>query len=208
MTEHEDVQLLLNCDTLEALELVAEDPKYYLDLIMNYKKTESGEEIYLPYLLNIKTQHENGLLIIKFKLSPTSRWYEVGYTTGNDEQTYTAFRKKVHELIKFPPPERGHLISEALEEPNVEDVFQDINTPSRRASNDEPIIEPTDYITELNKCRELCVKDYQEKYDIIIDILKSSDVFVKKQVALLPIATEAQRICILHFLTDYIVYRR
>jgi hypothetical protein len=214
MNEHEDVQLLLDCETLEALELVAEDPKYYLNLIMNYKKTASGEEIYLPFLLNIKTQQENGVLIIKFKLSPTSRWYEVGYSTGNEEQTYAAFSKKVYELIKFPPPERGHLISEALEDipmPNVTETVSPTNNedapePSEPTATKEKEKE-TDYITELYNCRELCAEESQTKYNMIIGILTSSDAFVKKQVALLPMATEAQRICILHFLTDYIVHR-
>ena len=236
MTEHEDVQLLLQCDTLEALELVAEDPRYYLNLIMTYNLTESGEEIYLPYLLNIKTQHENGLLIIKFKLSPTSRWYEVGYASGTEEQTYAAFSKKVHELIKFPPPERNHLISEALEEipavkftglhlDNEDDEqvycnYRNCGTAEEDSGTKEKeyiaelqdcrdlCAEENEYIAELQDCRDLCAEDRQEKYHTMLNVLTSSDAFVQKQLSLLPLATEPQRICVLHFLTDYVSHRR
>ena len=220
MTEHEDVQLLLQCDTLEALELVTEDPKYYLNLIMTYNLTESGEEIYLPYLLNIKTQHENGLLIIKFKLSPTSRWYEVGYSSGTEEQTYAAFSKKVHELIKFPPPERSHLIREALEEipiPVIDvtglhseeiPVVDVMGLPSAEEETANSGTKEKEYIAELQDCRNLCAKDCQEKYHTMLNVLTSSDAFVQKQLSLLPLATESQRICVLHFLTDYVSHRR
>ena len=219
MNEHEDVQLLLQCDTLEALELVAEDPKYYLNLIMTYNLTESGEEIYLPYLLNIKTQHENGLLIIKFKLSPTSRWYEVGYASGTEEQTYAAFSKKVHELIKFPPPERNHLISEALEEipavkftglhlDNEADEQVYCNYRNCGTAEEDSGTKEKEYIAELQDCRDLCAEDRQEKYHTMLNVLTSSDAFVQKQLSLLPLATEPQRICVLHFLTDYVSHRR
>ena len=219
MTEHEDVQLLLQCDTLEALELVAEDPRYYLNLIMTYNLTESGEEIYLPYLLNIKTQHENGLLIIKFKLSPTSRWYEVGYASGTEEQTYAAFSKKVHELIKFPPPERNHLISEALEEipavkftglhlDNEDDEQVYCNYRNCGTAEEDSGTKEKEYIAELQDCRDLCAEDRQEKYHTMLNVLTSSDAFVQKQLSLLPLATEPQRICVLHFLTDYVSHRR
>jgi len=221
MTEHEDVQLLLQSDTLEALELVAEDPKYYLTLIMTYNLTESGENIYLPYLLNIKTQYENGLLIIKFKLSPTSRWYEVGYASGTEEQTYAAFSKKVHELIKFPPPERSHLISEALEETPMPDFiseetpmpepghFISEETPMPVPPAEEPLLaKEKEYIAELQECRNFCAEDRQEKYQMLLNVLTSSDAFVQKQLSLLPLATEPQRICVLHFLTDYVSHRR
>ena len=217
MMEHEDVQLLLQCDTLEALELIAENPKYYLNLIMNYTTSESGESIYLPYLLNVKCQREQGRLIIKFKLSPNSRWYEVGYTDGDDEQTYAAFTKKVEELIKYPPPERGHLIEQALGiEKMPEAPLESIEIPESIESIESiesPAMEevkssPADYITELNNCKTLLPEEQQEKYQTLLSLLTTTDPFVQKQLSLLPLATENQRLCVLHFLNDYIIHRQ
>lgn len=135
---HDDVDLLLECTQLEALELMTEDPGYYLKLVENYKTRRDGTTVHLPYELNTNINHRSdGRLIIQFKLDRNGRWYEVGYDGADgftDEDVYRAFTEKVKFLIKYPPPERAHLCEQALGDPTNVSEYQ----PTAAAAEEVP----------------------------------------------------------------------
>jgi hypothetical protein len=118
--QHDDVDLLLECTQLEAIELMADDPKYYLGLVENYRTRRDGSSVHLPYELNTNVNRRpDGGLIVQFKLNRDGRWYEVGYDGKyTDEDVYLAFTEKVKLLLKYPPPERSHLCEQALGDPS------------------------------------------------------------------------------------------
>jgi len=118
--QHDDVDLLLECTQLEAIELMADDPKYYLGLVETYRTRRDGSAVHLPYELNTNVNRRpDGGLIVQFKLNRDGRWYEVGYDGKyTDEDVYLAFTEKVKLLLKYPPPERSHLCEQALGDPN------------------------------------------------------------------------------------------
>lgn len=118
--QHDDVDLLLECTQLEAIELMADDPKYYLGLVENYRTRRDGSAVHLPYELNTNVNRRpDGGLIVQFKLNRDGRWYEVGYDGKyTDEDVYLAFTEKVKLLLKYPPPERSHLCEQALGDPS------------------------------------------------------------------------------------------
>lgn len=102
-------------DRRTLFELFASDPRYYIELINNYKKTKDGSDIFLPDLLNIKTSRiKNGKFIIKFKFNDDDRWEEVGYDSNaySDDDTYKAFSEKVKILLMRPKNQRDHLRTE------------------------------------------------------------------------------------------------
>lgn len=96
-------------------ELIASDPKYFIDLIYNYKE-HNGQPIDLPYLFNIKRVRDRGRLIIKFKFGDDDRWEEVGYESFDfsDEDVYHAFSQKVELMLRRPKRRapREHLVAE------------------------------------------------------------------------------------------------
>jgi hypothetical protein len=98
---HDDVELMLNCSGPEILELIASDPKYYFNIVTNYKKTRDGRDIYLPDLFNILITRNNSEYRIKFKTCDNGNWYEVGYSGGEftEEEVHIAFAKKVQYAI-------------------------------------------------------------------------------------------------------------
>ena len=98
---HDDVELMLNCTGPEILELIASDPKHYLDVVTSYNKTRDGREIYLPDLFNLIITRNPNEYRIKFKVYDNGNWYEVGYSGGNftEEEVLDAFSKKVNYAI-------------------------------------------------------------------------------------------------------------
>lgn len=124
---HDEVECLLegsdNGSNALCMELIATDPKYYLDLVQHYTHTRDGREIYLPDLLNILIRRVNGRLTIKFKMSDNTQWYEVGYTGGDfdDDAVYAKFAEKVNEIIRNPPPSKRSQIEDTLR-PGVKDT--------------------------------------------------------------------------------------
>ena len=111
---HEEIEMLLLADNNERMELIATDPKFYLDLVQHYSKTASGQEIYLPDLFNIIVSRTGGQLKIKFKMSDNTQWYEVGYDgdSFNDNDVYKAFTEKIETLIRNPPPDRRDVLAD------------------------------------------------------------------------------------------------
>jgi hypothetical protein len=223
-TAHEDVELLLNSEPQDALELIAEDPKYYLNLVETYRTKRDGTEVHLPYCLNVGVTRGGGHLSIKFKLSPTSRWYEVGYTDGDEDSTYKAFTQKVQDLLRFPPPERAHLIEASLEDPPLEgatpsnlkiEIPEPVPKPESGGSVNstdaptffppEPPVSVLDYIFKLIELQPLCRPEKREAYGRLIQLLSSPDPFIIQQLNGLPSASPPQQICVLHFLRDYTI---
>ena len=212
-----DVDLLLKLEPLDALELIAENPAYYLSLIENYTVLPDGSPIYLPCALNINVQRTYGKVSIKFKLSPTSRWYEVGYEDGDEEAAYKAFTKKVTYLLRYPPEERGHLVEASLVEPAtnealpvealpVEDMAINPSPvkilPSEDSDEPSPIdvLSETAYTIQSMELLPLCPEKHLAAYTELIELWNTSEPFIKAQLKLLPISTPAQQICMLHFL--------
>lgn len=101
---HDEVEMLLEGTAVERMQIIASDPKYYLNLVDTYTKTRDDRDIYLPNLFNILVRREGEKLRIKFKMNDNGDWHEVGYDgdTFNDEDVYAAFRRKVAEVIKNP----------------------------------------------------------------------------------------------------------
>jgi hypothetical protein len=101
----------------ERMELIASDPKMYLDIIQNYKKMPDDKEVYLPDLFNILVNREgDGRLKVKFKMSDDTQWYDVGYEGGSftDQDVYKLFTDKVTNIIKHPPPDRRAMLENTL----------------------------------------------------------------------------------------------
>jgi len=125
---HEEIECMLSGSNQDIMELIATDPKYYLDLVQNYTKTRDGRDIYLPDLFNILINRSSGRLTIKFKMSDNGQWYEIGFSGGefNDDAVYKAFTEKVESLIKCPPPPRSEVLAETLK-PSVHEAPPMIN---------------------------------------------------------------------------------
>lgn len=153
--QHDDVDLLLECSQLEAIELMAEDPKYYLGLVENYRTRRDGSSVYLPYELNTNVNRRaDGRLIIQFKLDRNGRWYEVGYDGGEsftDEDAYRAFAEKAKLLLKYPPPERSHLCEQALGDPsNVAEYAPNQTTENGSGNEAESQMSLPDFLKPVN----------------------------------------------------------
>jgi hypothetical protein len=212
-TIHDDVKLLLNSDPLDALELIAEDPAYYFALVETYRQTADGQEIYLPALLNINLMRINDKVSIKFKLSADSRWYEVGYENGTEAEAYSAFSKKIGELVRYPPPERAHLIEESLADIKVplsssmlEDEEEAVERVERAVILDGAAVEETpasDFITKLRACESLCKPRMRGCFQSLIRCLTSTDPFVHAVVDTLVLGSTAEQIITLNFLQGY-----
>lgn len=210
-TIHDDVKLLLNSDILDALELMAEDPAYYLNLIETYRQTADGQEIYLPALLNVYLMRINGKVSIKFKLSADSRWYEVGYENGTEAEAYAAFSKKIGELVRYPPPERAHLIEESLTDikvPVSSSMLVEAEEVERVERVDCPAVVPqveetSDFVTKLKACKALCKPRMRENFQSLIRGLTSTDPFVHAVLDTLVLGSTAEQIMTLNFLRGY-----
>lgn len=118
---HEEVETILfgfKEDKNTTLELIASNPKYYLDIISNYKKNRTGEDIYLPYLLNIKEFRDKTGLKIKFKINDNDRWTSIGYDDNiPDDIVYKTFSEKIILLLQTPTTDnREHIINEIKNE--------------------------------------------------------------------------------------------
>jgi hypothetical protein len=148
---HDEVELLLNCDGKEIMELIASDPKYYLDIVSRYIKTRSGEEICLPYLFNITIVKSSSEFRIKFKFSDNGSWNEVGFSGGQfeEEEVYKAFTKKVNYLIDKPLDYHRSIIDDTLNcdmfAPRVQVVEnnESIETIESNETNETKIAETT-----------------------------------------------------------------
>lgn len=111
---HEYINTLFDCSSpREILEIVAEDPEIYLHLIENYKKTQSGDDVYLPNLINVVQTREAGLLHVKFKVGDNGKWYQVGFNDPKftDADVYDEFTKRVHAALITDPVERDRQIA-------------------------------------------------------------------------------------------------
>lgn len=113
---HDEVECLLAGTNAEIMELIATDPKYYLDIVQNYTRMRDGREIYLPDLFNILVSRSNGGLKIKFKMSDNTQWYEIGFNGGDfsDRDVYKAFSEKVNALIRNPPQSRRDFLNDTM----------------------------------------------------------------------------------------------
>jgi hypothetical protein len=120
---HDEVECMLEGDNADILELIATDPKYYLDLVQNYTHMRDGREIYLPDLFNILIRRTDDKLTIKFKMSDNTQWYEIGFHGGefNDDTVYDAFAEKVIDLVRHPALTKRQMIEESLK-PGVKEA--------------------------------------------------------------------------------------
>ena len=114
---HDDVELILNSSGPEIIELIASDPKYYLNIVFNYNKTRDGREVYLQDLCNVLIIKNPLEYRIKFKLTDNSNWYEVGYSGGSftEEEVHEAFIKKVEYALSRPSNEYRKMILDTLQ---------------------------------------------------------------------------------------------
>ncbi len=132
---HDEVETLLfglAKDKRTTYELIAADPKFYLDIIQNYKVTRDGKEIYLPNLLNILPSRNKNGLKLKFRFNDNDRWIAVGYDGINipEAEVLKSFSEKILLHLKHPTKgnDREHLEAElnpdgegTRKERNVED---------------------------------------------------------------------------------------
>jgi len=114
-------------DPLELLDVV-ESPEEYYEII------SSEPELYLPLLEHEDTTKYNlifrridGNLMIKYRVTPSERWVELGFMGDNykDEDVYEEFKNSVsHRLAKGRPKNtRHHLVSE-LEKETPQDMLE------------------------------------------------------------------------------------
>ncbi len=115
--DHDDVELMLNCTGPEILELIASDPKRYLNIVSTYNKTRDGREIYLSDLFNIIITRNDNEYRIKFKTHDNGNWYEVGYSGGSydEDDVHEAFSKKVQYAINRPVDSHRAAIMDTLQ---------------------------------------------------------------------------------------------
>jgi len=113
---HDDVELILNSSGPEIIELIASDPKYYLNIVSHYNKTRDGRDVYLQDLCNILIIKNTLEYRIKFKLTDNSNWYEVGYCGDSftEEEVHEAFIKKVEYALSRPSTEYRKMILDTL----------------------------------------------------------------------------------------------
>ena len=126
---HDDVELMLNCTGPEIMELIASDPKHYLDVVSRYTKTRDGRDIYLSDLFNIIITRNADEYRIKFKLQDNGNWYEVGYTGGvfTEDEVHRAFVKKVQYAIDRPVDSHRSAILDTLQPGTKKDVKVKVN---------------------------------------------------------------------------------
>jgi hypothetical protein len=113
---HDDVDLILNSSGPEIIELIASDPKYYLNIVSHYNKTRDGRDVYLQDLCNVLIVKNPLEYRIKFKLTDNSNWYEVGYCGDSftEEEVHEAFIKKVEYALSRPSTEYRKMILDTL----------------------------------------------------------------------------------------------
>lgn len=113
---HDDVELILNSSGPEIIELIASDPKYYLNIVSHYNKTRDGRDVYLQDLCNVIIIKNPLEYRIKFKLTDNSNWYEVGYCGDSftEEEVHKAFIKKVEYALSRPSTEYRKMILDTL----------------------------------------------------------------------------------------------
>jgi hypothetical protein len=113
---HDDVELILNSSGPEIIELIASDPKYYLNIVSHYNKTRDGRDVYLQDLCNVLIIKNPLEYRIKFKLTDNSNWYEVGYCGDSftEEEVHEAFIKKVEYALSRPSTEYRKMILDTL----------------------------------------------------------------------------------------------
>jgi hypothetical protein len=114
---HDDVELILNSSGPDIIELIASEPKYYLNIVLNYNKTRDGREVYLQDLCNVLIIKNPLEYRIKFKLTDNSNWYEVGYCGDSftEEEVHEAFIKKVEYALSRPSNEYRKMILDTLQ---------------------------------------------------------------------------------------------
>jgi hypothetical protein len=115
--DHDDVELMLECTGTDILELIASDPKRYLNIVNNYNKTRDGRDIYLSDLFNIIITRNDNEYRIKFKTNDNGNWYEVGYSGGtyDEDDVHEAFSKKVQYAISRPVNSHRAAIMDTLQ---------------------------------------------------------------------------------------------
>lgn len=143
---HEEVEEMLTATGPEIMELISLDPKYYLNIVQNYKKMRNGKDIYLPDLFNILVRRDNDKLKIKFKLTDNSNWHEVGYDgdTFCDDDVYQAFSDKVTWALKRPLGNYRAVIEETMKDGSGKPSGEPETTSFVASENrvDEPKVEP------------------------------------------------------------------
>ena len=114
---HDDVDLILNSSGPDIIELIASEPKYYLNIVSHYNKTRDGRDIYLQDLCNVLIIKNPLEYRIKFKITDNSNWYEVGYCGDSftEEEVHEAFIKKVEYALSRPSNEYRKMIIDTLQ---------------------------------------------------------------------------------------------
>lgn len=139
-----DVELLEMCSREDLFQLLADDPKYYCELIRKNKLCDRLS-------VKINRSHDGGGLNIKFRIYPEDRWCEVGYWgDATDEEIYRDFKTQILNLLNRNRSEKkssrsNHLISQLDANNDIQspDYGQDIKNFKSKSKNN--------FKTELEK---------------------------------------------------------